>query len=184
MQNGSVGISNLRICFVCTGNICRSPMAEVVFRSMAGGVTLADGSLLADHLVVSSAGTSGWHQGEPMDPRALDVLVGHGYADHGHRARPFDTDWFASTDLVVCLDRGHRQTLVGLARGWAGDNRFDDRLVLLREFDPGAGGGLDVPDPYYGDDAGFEECLALIERGCRGLARYLAEQVGARAGSG
>ena len=130
---------------------------------------MPDGSALADRLVISSAGTGGWHAGEPMDHRARDALARRGYADHGHRARPFDTGWFDATDLVVCLDRGHQQTLVGLARGRAGDDRYDDRLVMLRSFDPRSGGAVDVPDPYYGDDADFEACLDLVESGCRGL---------------
>ena len=86
----------------------------------------------------------------------------------------FESAWFAGTDLVVCLDRGHRQTLLSLARANAGDDRYDDRLVMLRQFDPRAGGAVDVPDPYYGDDADFEACLDLVEAGCRGLVEHLA----------
>lgn len=107
----------MAVCFVCTGNICRSPMADVVLRHLASATPVADGSMLADHLVVSSAGTSGWHVGGPMDPRAQAALQRRGYVDHGHVARSFSTVWFASTDLVVCLDRGHQQTLLSLARG-------------------------------------------------------------------
>jgi protein-tyrosine phosphatase len=152
-------------------------MAEVVLRSLAGDTQLADGTPLADHLAVSSAGTGGWHEGEPMDPRARRALERRGYVDHGHRAQKFETKWFDSTDLVVCLDRGHQQTLLSLGRGRSGDDRFDRRLVLLRQFDPGAGGAVDVPDPYYGDDAEFEHCLDLVESGCRGLVSSLADRV-------
>jgi protein-tyrosine phosphatase len=162
-----------RVCFVCTGNICRSPMADVVLRSLAAETVLGDGTVLADHLDISSAGTGGWHQGEPMDPRARAALERRGYVDHGHRARQFDTRWLEGTDLVVCLDRGHQQTLLSLGRSRAGDNRFDDRLVMLRSYDPQAGGDVDVPDPYYGDDADFEACLTLVERACRGLVDHL-----------
>ena len=163
----------LRVCFVCTGNICRSPMADVVLRHLADRVTLADGTALAERLVISSAGTSGWHAGEPMDPRARDALVRRGYEDHGHLARSFETQWFDSLDLVVCMDRGHQQTLASLSRGRTGDDRHLERLVMLRSFDPRAGGGVDVPDPYYGDDVEFEECLDQVEAGCRGLGEYL-----------
>ncbi len=171
------GAGLVRVCFVCTGNICRSPMGEAVLRQLADQTTLADGTTLAQRLVVSSAGTSGWHVGEPMDSRARDALARRGYADRGHRAQSFETRWFDATDLVVCMDRGHQQTLVSLSRGRAGDDRYLDRLVMLRSFDPRAGGAVDVPDPYYGDDAEFESCLDLVEAGCRGLASHLADRV-------
>lgn len=148
-------------------------MAEVVLRRLAADTPTADGSSLSDQLVVTSAGTGGWHAGEPMDPRARATLERRGYSDHGHRAQAFQTGWFDSYDLVVCLDRSHQQTLKGLARGRSGDHRFEDRLVLLRSFDPRAGGSADVPDPYYGEDDDFEVCLDLVEAGCRGLVAGL-----------
>ena len=166
----------LQVVFVCTGNICRSPMGDVVLRHLAADRMLADGSALAGGVVVSSAGTGGWHAGEPMDPRARVALERRGYTDHGHRARAFETAWLPGADLVVCMDRGHRQTLSSMARARAGDYRFDDRLVMMRSFDPRAGGDIDVPDPYYGDAADFERCLDLVEAGCRGLVAHLANR--------
>jgi protein-tyrosine phosphatase len=109
-----------------------------------------------------------------MDPRARAALERRGYEDHGHRAQAFETAWMDEADLVVCLDRRHRQTLASMARARAGDYRHDDRLVLLRSYDPRAGGDVDVPDPYYGDDTEFERCLDLVEAGCRGLVGQLA----------
>ena len=182
VQNGTVsnppsrGVTRLGVCFVCTGNICRSPMAEVVLAALAAGAPLADGTCLE----ITSAGTGGWHEGEPMDPRARAALERRGYVDHGHVAKKFDTSWFESTELVVCLDRGHQQTLLSLGRGRAGDDRFDDRLVMLRGFDPRSGGAVDVPDPYYGDDTDFEACLDQVEAGCRGLVDDLSERVEGR----
>jgi len=126
---------------------------------------------------VQSAGTGDWHLGEPMDRRARVALSRRGYEDHGHRAQAFETRWFEATDLVVCMDRGHQQTLASLSRGRAGDDRYLGRLVMLRSFDPRAGGAVDVPDPYYGDDGDFETCLDLVEAGCRGLASYLVERL-------
>lgn len=167
----------LHVSFVCTGNICRSPMADVVFRRLAGDRPMPDGSRLADHLEISSAGTSGWHAGDPMDPRAGSALEGRGYTDHGHVARAFETSWFESTGLVVCMDRGHQQTLLSLARTRAGDDRHDASLVMLRAFDRRAGGAVDVPDPYYGDELDFERCLDMVESGCRGLADHLVRTV-------
>jgi protein-tyrosine phosphatase len=153
-------------------------MAAAVLARMASGRELADGSLLADRLALSSAGTGGWHAGEPMDPRAAAVLAGRGYQAGGHRARPFATVSFADTDLLVCMDRGHQQTLMSLAHATAGDDRYEDRLVMLRQFDRRAGGDLDVPDPYYGDESDFASCLDLVESGCRGLADHLADRLG------
>jgi protein-tyrosine phosphatase len=115
-----------------------------------------------------------------MDDRARRALEGRGYDDHGHRARAFPSSAFPSTDLLVCMDRNHQQTLRSRGRTAAGDDRYEDRLVLLRQFDPRAGGSVDVPDPYYGDDAGFEDCLDLVEAGCRGLVVNLAERVSRR----
>ena len=162
--------------FVCTGNICRSPMGDVVLKRLAAERILDDGSVLAAHLEVSSAGTGGWHAGEPMDHRARAALERRGYADHGHRARAFDTAWLPGAGLVVCMDRGHRQTLASMARARAGDHRHDGILVMMRAFDRRAGGDPDVPDPYYGDDADFERCLDLVEAGCRGLVDHLADR--------
>lgn len=170
----------LGVVFVCTGNICRSPMGDVVLRHLAADRVLTDGTVLGERLVVSSAGTGGWHEGEPMDPRARAALERRGYADHGHRARPFDTAWLPGTDLVVCMDRGHRQTLASLARAKAGDSRYDERLVLLRGFMTRSGGDPDVPDPFYGDDADFESCLDLVEAGCRGLVDHLVDRMDGR----
>ena len=155
-------------------------MAAVVLHQLASARDLGDGTTLADHLAISSAGTGGWHAGEPMDDRARSALERRGYPDGGHRARAFESAWFDATDLVVCLDRGHQQTLMSLARKNAGDDRYEDRLVLLRSFDPRAGGAVDVPDPYYGDDDDFESCLALVESGCRGLVAHLEATVADR----
>jgi protein-tyrosine phosphatase len=158
-----------RIVFVCTGNICRSPMAEVAARTMAAATPLVDGSSLGDHLLITSAGTGGWHEGEAMDPRTAAALQRADYPDHPHVAHQISAKGLGGFDLVVALDRGHQQTLRSLGADPA-------RLVLLRSFDPAAGAATDVPDPYYGDDAGFDDCLAMIARGCGGLVAALAAQ--------
>jgi protein-tyrosine phosphatase len=155
------------VVFVCTGNICRSPMAEVATRTMAETTMLADGSALGDRLVVTSAGTGPWHEGEPMDPRTGAALQRGGYPDHAHVAHQISVPTLKQTNLVVALDRRHQQTLRSLGADPA-------RLFLLRAFDPSAGAASDVPDPYYGDDAEFDACLHLIANGCRGLVTALA----------
>jgi protein-tyrosine phosphatase len=155
-----------RIAFVCTGNICRSPMAEVITRSLATTARLADGTALADHLDVRSAGTGPWHEGEPMHPLAQVSLARGGYPDHRHVAHQIVAAQLGGIELMVALDRRHQQTLRSLGADPA-------RLALLRAFDPAAGAAADVPDPYYGDDAVFDDCRDMIAAGCAGLIASL-----------
>jgi protein-tyrosine phosphatase len=156
-----------RIAFVCTGNICRSPMAEVITRTMAAATELADRTALGAHLDVRSAGTGPWHEGEDMHPLAAAALARAGYRDFRHVAHQFKRSEIAATDLLVALDRRHLQTLRGLGAD-------PGRSVLLRAFDPRAGTGVDVPDPYYGDDDCFDECREMIAGSCTGLVSALA----------
>lgn len=148
-----------RVCFVCTGNICRSPMAAAVFRARVAEAGLTD------RIAVGSAGTGDWHAGGGADHRASAVLTANGYAD-AHVARQFKPEWFGKLNLVIALDEGHARLL----RRWA-SKRWDRRKVrLLRSYDPAAGDDdLDVPDPYYGDMDSFELCLSLIEPASEGL---------------
>ncbi|MER6783558.1 low molecular weight protein-tyrosine-phosphatase [Streptomyces sp. NPDC000658] len=155
-----------RVCFVCTGNICRSPIAESVFRARVEEAGL-------DALVeVDSAGTGDWHEGEKADPRALSVLKEHGYA-LDHTARRFESSWFARLDLVIALDLGHLTALRRLAP--TGEDAA--KVRLLRSYDPAAGDDLDVPDPYYGGRDGFEECLEMVEEASSGLLAAVREDV-------
>ncbi|WAZ22818.1 low molecular weight phosphotyrosine protein phosphatase [Streptomyces cinnabarinus] len=159
-----------RVCFVCTGNICRSPMAESVFRERVAEAGL-------DGLVeVDSAGTGGWHEGDPADPRTVSVLEEHGY-DGGHTARQFRSSWFARLDLVVALDEGHLKAL----RRLAPTEQDAAKVRLLRSYDPSAGDDLDVPDPYYGGMEGFEECLEMVEAASTGLLEAVREAAQGRA---
>jgi protein-tyrosine phosphatase len=161
-----LGDGPYRIVFVCTGNICRSPMAEVVTRALAASTVLADGTSLADHLDVRSAGTGPWHEGEPMHPLAQTSLARAGYPDHTHVAHQVVTADLGNIDLLVGLDRRHQQTLRSLGAD-------PGRLALLRSFDPAAGAAADVPDPYYGDAAVFDDCRDMIAAGCAGLIASL-----------
>jgi protein-tyrosine phosphatase len=142
-------------------------MAEVITRALAVDARLADGSALADRLQVHSAGTGPWHEGEPMHPLAQAALVRAGFPDHRHVAHQVVSAEFGRIDLLVALDRRHQQTLRSLGAD-------PDRLALLRAFDPAAGAAADVPDPYYGDDAVFDDCRDMIGAGCRGLVTSLA----------
>ncbi|MDT0609731.1 low molecular weight protein-tyrosine-phosphatase [Streptomyces lancefieldiae] len=160
-----------RVCFVCTGNICRSPMAEAVFHARVEDAGL-DGLVETD-----SAGTDGWHEGEGADPRSLAVLEKNGYG-LDHTARRFEPSWFSRLDLVVALDAGHLRAL----RRLAPTEQDAAKVRLLRSYDPAADSGdLDVPDPYYGGVDGFEECLEMVEAASDGLLAAVREQVEGRA---
>jgi protein-tyrosine phosphatase len=145
-----------RVTFVCTGNICRSPMAEWVLRHHVEKEGL--------DAEVDSSGTSGWHVGADADHRTVRALRRAGYRS-AHTARRFQPEWFGRYDLIVALDEGHLRAL----RSMAPDAATRARIRLLREFDPGAGDDTDVPDPYYGGRAEFEHILGLIEAAVPGL---------------
>jgi protein-tyrosine phosphatase len=150
----------MRILFVCMGNICRSPTAEGVMRRLVAEAGL-DGAV-----EVQSAGIGDWHAGEPPDERAAAAAWARGITLEGsaRQVRPGD---FRRFDLVIAMDRGNLRELLALAP----DEEAAEKVRLLREFDPAATGGadLDVPDPYYGGERGFETVLDMIEAACRGL---------------
>ncbi|MFG2498324.1 low molecular weight protein-tyrosine-phosphatase [Streptomyces sp. NPDC048441] len=163
------------VCFVCTGNICRSPMAESVFRARL------DDAGLGGLVQVDSAGTDGWHEGDGADPRTVAVLEAAGY-EGDHVARRFQVSWFSRLDLVIALDTGHLRTLRRLAPTPADA----DKVRLLRSYDPtatdlGTLHDLDVPDPYYGDADGFEACLRMVEAASDGLLDAVREKMEGRA---
>lgn len=152
-----------RITVVCTGNICRSPMAELVLRERL------DAAGLGDQAVVDSAGTTAWEEGNPPDPRTVDVLRRHGHDvdGWGHRARVMERSWFSETDLVLAADHGHFSTL----RRMAPTPADKAKVHMLRAFDPAvpseAEQGMD--DPWYGDEAGFERTYAEVDGAADGV---------------
>lgn len=155
-----------RIIMVCMGNICRSPAAEVVLRSM-----LEDAGL--GHIEVDSAGTGGWHEGDGADPRSQAAWERRGYR-HRHRARKFRSEWFEQRDLILVMDEDNYATLTARTH----EEAHLAKVRYLREFDPQVTdatdpAALEVPDPYYGGVDGFEHMLDLIERACAGLVAEL-----------
>jgi protein-tyrosine phosphatase len=148
----------MKVALVCLGNICRSPMADVVLQQR-----LEEAGLDVE---VVSAGTADYHIGSPMDRRAAATLQAAGYDPTRHHAKQFDPAWFDDCDLVLAMDEENLAALLPLA----GPRR--DKVRLFREFDP-AGPG-EVPDPYYGGDEGFAEVLEIVERTADALVADLA----------
>lgn len=160
----------LHVTFVCSGNICRSPMAEKMFAHQI------DGRGLAGVVRVTSAGTGHWHEGEPADRRANHTLRERGYPTT-HRAAQI-TDEHLAADLVVALGRNHLRMLqhMGVPA---------ERLRMLRSFDPRSGAHvLDVEDPYYGTQDDFEETFAVIDASLPGLHSWVDERLAGREQAG
>lgn len=155
-----------RVLTVCTGNICRSPMAERLLRS-----AFAEAGL-ADDVEIASAGTTSWEDGEPIDPRAAAVLRSHGIDTEGHRAHQATRSELAQADLILALDEDHVGPLRRMAPG------SSDRIHLYREFDPAAGADLGIRDPWYGDDADFAATWELLTAGAPGVVQHIREELG------
>jgi protein-tyrosine phosphatase len=154
----------VRILFVCLGNICRSPTAEGVMKH----VLHEEG--LDDRIEVDSAGTGGYHIGKPPDERATEAASKRSIVLEG-AARQFGPDDFDSADLILAMDEENRRDLLDIAP----DDEARAKVRMLREFDPSSveSGDLDVPDPYYGCEQGFEHVLDLVEAATRGLVDEL-----------
>ena len=155
------------VCFVCLGNICRSPTAEGV---MAHLVKEAG---LADVIALDSAGTGAWHVGEPPDGRSTREAARRGVHLQG-AARRFEPGDFDRFDLVLAMDRSNLRELQRLAVG----PEHQAKIKLLRAFEPGAPEGAEVPDPYYGAGDGFARVFDICDAACRGLLAHVRERHG------
>jgi protein-tyrosine phosphatase len=153
-----------RICVVCLGNICRSPMAEVVLRDE---LEKAD---LATKVTVESAGTGDWHLGEAMDSRARAELSRRGHDGSGHKARQIQPSWLDDYDLLLAMDHSN---LARLQRMAAGDRDLTGRIASMLSFDPDAAAGAEVPDPYNAGRDGFAEVFELVQAAATGLVDQL-----------
>lgn len=147
-----------RVLFVCLGNICRSPMAEFMFRKMVKEHGLED------VIEVDSAGTGGWHVGRGPDPRTVKAAAHYG-VEVGGTARRLSPDELNDWDLIVVMDQSNYEDVLALGAPV-------DKVRKLRDFDPQGSG--DVPDPYYGGETGFHETFRIIERCLPGLLKALS----------
>ncbi|VTR76397.1 putative low molecular weight protein-tyrosine-phosphatase [Cellulomonas hominis] len=156
-----------RVMTVCTGNICRSPMAEVVLRARL------DEAGLGDRVVVDSTGVSDEEHGNPIDRRARAALAARGYPVPDRAARQVRASDLRERDLVLAMTASHARALRRIAR----DDEAASRVVMFRTFDPAAPRVadvrdehlLDVDDPWYGGPENFETCLDEIEAAADGV---------------
>ena len=156
------------VCFVCLGNICRSPTAEGIFKKLVREAGLDD------RVAIESRGIGDWHTGEPADARARAAAARRGVTLDGVACR-FERSDFARFDYILSLDPRVLDTLLRLAR--TADER--DRVHNFRAFDPDSPPDAPVPDPYYGDADGFDEVFDICEAGCRGLLAEVRDRLGA-----
>ena len=170
-----------RISAVCTGNICRSPMAQFCL------TRAFDDAGLGARVTVSSAGVTGWEAGRPMDDRTKTELLKHGFpaADIApFRAHAFELEEFATLDLILALDYGHLLELQERAPS-AADR---EKIRLLRSFDPAAADlapeQLGIEDPWYGDMSDFDSSYALISAAVPGIVQYVVAALDTASGAG
>lgn len=155
----------MKILFVCFGNICRSPTAEGVFRQIVKDEGL-------DHVIhVDSAGTAGYHIGDPADPRSVDAAMQRGYDISDHRGRRIETPDFDEFDYILAMDQENYSQLAAICTtgNWG-------KLKLFMEYASGFA-GKEVPDPYYGGQRAFELVLDMVESASRGLLKEVREKM-------
>jgi protein-tyrosine phosphatase len=154
------------ICFVCLGNICRSPLAEGVFQ------TLINDQGLENQIIIHSAGTGGWHVGASPDARMQATARTKGI-QLTSRAQQIEVGDIRRFDLVLAMDQSNLETMEYLCS----PEMAAKKLRLFRSFDPEADGDLDVPDPYYGGDDGFEHVFQIVHRTCPPILEYVKSQM-------
>jgi protein-tyrosine phosphatase len=162
-----MSLKKVSICFVCLGNICRSPMAEGIMSKL-----VADAGLRG-RVRVDSVGTGGWHKGERADKRARDLASTRGY-ELNSVARQIVANDFVNHDLLIGMDHNNVRDLQALAP----DGKAKLKIKLLRDYDPLSPKGAEVPDPYYGTTDDFRRAFDMIEAACKGLIVELREKQG------
>ena len=154
------------ICFVCLGNICRSPLAEGVFQS------LINEHGLENQVIIHSAGTGHWHVGAPPDNRMQETARKKGI-QLTSRAQQIQPGDFRRFDLILAMDQSNFETMAFMCAPEVAEKK----IRLFRSFDPEANGDLDVPDPYYGRDDGFEHVFEIVHRTCPPILEYVKSQL-------
>lgn len=154
-----------RVLFVCMGNICRSPAAECIFRRFV------DRAGLSDVIECDSAGTINYHQGQPPDSRMRRAGKSRGFAVDG-RARAVVEEDLAAFDLILAMDRENLNDLKSMDR----QGRYGKKIRLFCHFASGSS-EQEVPDPYYGGPAGFEQALDILEDGCEGVLNFVRDRI-------
>ncbi len=153
-----------RVLFVCLGNICRSPTAEGIFQHQV----IARG--LQAYFEIDSAGTSGWHEGEPANSKSRATAEKHGVKllTRSRALKPSDMSYF---DLIIPMDRQNQRDILSLAH----DDSQRSKVVMMRDFDPEGAG--DVPDPYYDALEGFEHVFQILLRSSSALLERLEKYI-------
>jgi protein-tyrosine phosphatase len=152
----------IKILYVCSGNICRSPLAQGISEHLLGG------EYRGRAIEVESRGTTGYHVGEQADPRMRETAGRRGIT-LSHRARQVNQQDFLDYDLILAMDQSNYRDLMRMAR----TPEFQAKVRMFRDFDPQADGDLEVPDPWYGGMSGFERVFDIVYRTC---TRLIAEE--------
>jgi protein-tyrosine phosphatase len=159
----------MKILFVCLGNICRSPLAEGVFRHRV------EAAGLTDQFHIESAGTGGWHVGNPPDRRMIQTAQRHGVDISKQRAQKFSADFAEQFDLILGMDQSNVDDMLAV---WGYEDELDPsdlaKIRRFRDFDPIPENG-DVPDPYYGGSAGFEHVFQMVDRTCEAMLHQVQD---------
>lgn len=156
--------NHYKICFVCLGNICRSPTAEGIFQH------LVKERGLEDYFEVDSAGTSAYHIGESANSKSQRTANKHGITLYS-KARQFQASDLDHYDLILAMDNANLRNVKQMANG-----NHEDKIGRMRDFDPAPGDG-EVPDPYYGGPEGFENVFRIVKRSCEQLLDELESQI-------
>lgn len=165
MGKNGIGDRKIRIMFVCLGNICRSPLAEGVFRK------LVHDHGLEDRFEIRSTGTGGWHVGNCADPRMVATAKRHGVDLDEHVGDQFKQMDLETYDHIFVMDKSNLNDVLFLDR----DDRYGHKVRLFREFDPEPD-DFQVPDPYYGGQDGFDHVYEIVDRTARTVLHRLIEE--------